>query len=50
MRVRARERERDEKFDKKNVFINIIYKKKVNKIKLVNLNEETNKKLNENLN
>ena len=50
MRVWAWEREHENKNNKKVIFINIAYKKKVNKIKPVNLDKETSKKFNKNSN
>ena len=50
MRVRAWKRKRENKNNEKVIFINIIYKKKVDKIKFVNLNERTSKKSGGNLN
>ena len=44
MRVRAQEREYKNRDNKKAIFINTIYKKKVNKIKPVNLSKEISEK------
>ena len=50
MRAKAWKRKYENKNDKKTIFINIIYKKKVDKIKPMNLNEGTSEKSNKNLN
>ena len=50
MNIRARERKYKNKDNEKTAFMSITYKKKVNKIKSMNLNEETNKKPGRNLN
>ena len=48
--MRAQEKEHENKDDKKVVFISTIYKKKINKIKSVDLSGEISEKLCGNLN